>query len=129
VFVEADHSKVEDCQRVVDVALKEFGRIDILFNNAGIVTKGTAETTDEETWQIRSNINVTAVWRMSKLVIPHMKNRGTWCDRQQRFGLVGGGGEGCLPVCDEQGRGGDDDEGNGARLCARGHPRECGLPR
>src|SRR5512133_2392909 len=31
VFVEADHSKVEDCQRVVDVALKEFNRIDILF--------------------------------------------------------------------------------------------------
>lgn len=76
VFVEADHSKVEDCQRVVDVALKEFGRIDILFNNAGIVTKGTAETTDEETWQNTLNINVTAVWRMSKLVIPHMKKQG-----------------------------------------------------
>jgi meso-butanediol dehydrogenase / (S,S)-butanediol dehydrogenase / diacetyl reductase len=76
VFVEADHSKVEDCQRVVDVALKEFGRIDILFNNAGIVTKGTAETTDEETWQSTLDINVTAVWRMSKLVIPHMKEQG-----------------------------------------------------
>jgi meso-butanediol dehydrogenase / (S,S)-butanediol dehydrogenase / diacetyl reductase len=76
VFVDADHSKVEDCQRVVDVALKEFGRIDILFNNAGIVTKGTAETTDEETWQSTLDINVTAVWRMSKLVIPHMKEQG-----------------------------------------------------
>ena len=41
VFVEADHTKEEECQRVVDVALKEFNRIDILFNNAGIVTKGT----------------------------------------------------------------------------------------
>jgi meso-butanediol dehydrogenase / (S,S)-butanediol dehydrogenase / diacetyl reductase len=76
VFVEADHSKVEDCQRVVDVALKEFGRIDILFNNAGIVTKGTAETTDDETWKNTLDINVTAVWRMSKLVIPHMKEQG-----------------------------------------------------
>ncbi|MBM4425807.1 MAG: glucose 1-dehydrogenase [Chloroflexi bacterium] len=76
VFVEADHSKAEDCQRVVDVALKEFGCIDILFNNAGIVTKGTAETTSEETWQATININVTAVWRMSKLVIPHMKQQG-----------------------------------------------------
>jgi meso-butanediol dehydrogenase / (S,S)-butanediol dehydrogenase / diacetyl reductase len=76
VFVEADHSKPEDCQRVVDVALKEFGRIDILFNNAGIVTKGTAETTSEELWQNTLDINVTAVWRMSKLVIPHMKKQG-----------------------------------------------------
>lgn len=76
VFVEADHTKAEDCQRVVDSALKEFGKIDILFNNAGIVTSGTAETTDEETWRQTIDINITAVWRMSKLVIPHMKKQG-----------------------------------------------------
>ncbi|MBL8080721.1 MAG: SDR family oxidoreductase [Anaerolineales bacterium] len=76
VFVEADHTKEEDCQRVVDVALKEFNRIDILFNNAGIVTKGTADTTTEEVWQDTLNINVTAVWRMCKLVIPQMKKQG-----------------------------------------------------
>ncbi|MCL4273767.1 MAG: glucose 1-dehydrogenase [Anaerolineales bacterium] len=76
VFIEADHSKMEDCQRVVDVALKEFGRIDILFNNAGIVTSGTAETTDEETWQRTIDINITAVWRMSKLILPHMRKQG-----------------------------------------------------
>ena len=77
MFVEADHSKVEDCQRVVDVALKEFNRIDILFNNAGIVTKGTAETTSDETWQDTLNINVTAVWKMCQLVLPHMKKQGS----------------------------------------------------
>lgn len=76
VFVEANHSKVEDCQRVVETALKEFNRIDILFNNAGIVTKGTAETTSDETWQDTLNINVTAVWKMCQLVLPHMKKQG-----------------------------------------------------
>ena len=76
VFVETDHTKLEECQRVVDVALKEFNRIDILFNNAGIVTKGTADTTPEEVWQDTLNINVTAVWRMCKLVIPEMKKQG-----------------------------------------------------
>ncbi len=76
VFVEANHAKPTDCQRVVDAALKEFNRIDILFNNAGIVTSGTAETTSEETWQSTIDINITAVWRMSKLVIPHMKKQG-----------------------------------------------------
>lgn len=48
MFIEADHTKPEDCQRVVDAALKEFNRIDILFNNAGIVAKGTADTTPED---------------------------------------------------------------------------------
>ena len=76
VFVETDHTKPEECQRVVDVALKEFNRIDILFNNAGIVTKGTADTTPEDVWMDTLNINVTAVWRMCKLVIPQMKKQG-----------------------------------------------------
>ena len=66
VFVEADHSKLEDCQRVVDVALKEFHQIDILFNNAGIVTKGTADTTPEDVWRDTLDINVTAVWHMPR---------------------------------------------------------------
>ena len=76
IFVEADHTRLEDCQNVVDVSLREFGRIDILFNNAGIVTSGTAETTEESVWRETLEINVTAVWRMSKLVLPQMKKQG-----------------------------------------------------
>src|SRR5829696_7657238 len=76
VFVEADHSQAGDCSRVIERTLAEFGRVDILFNNAGIVTGGTAETTSEEVWNETLAINVTAVWRMSKLVIPHMRSQG-----------------------------------------------------
>src|SRR5512134_675950 len=76
VFVEADHTQADDCSRVVERTLAEFGRVDILFNNAGIVTSGTAETTSEEIWNETFAINVTAVWRMSKLVIPHMRQIG-----------------------------------------------------
>ena len=76
VFVEADHSQADDCSRVVERTLAEFGRLDILFNNAGIVTSGTAETTSEEVWNETLAINVTAVWRMSKLVLPHMRKQG-----------------------------------------------------
>jgi NAD(P)-dependent dehydrogenase (short-subunit alcohol dehydrogenase family) len=80
LFVEADHTKLEDCRGVVDAALQEFGRIDILFNNAGIVTSGTAETTTEEVWNATIATNVTAVWHMCKLVIPYM--------RQQHGGVI-----------------------------------------
>ena len=76
VFVEADHSQASDCSRVVDRTLAEFERVDILFNNAGIVTGGTAEITSEEIWNETLAINVTAVWRMSKLVLPHMRKQG-----------------------------------------------------
>ena len=76
IFIRADHSQADDCTRVVERTLAEFGRVDILFNNAGIVTGGTAETTSEEVWNETLAINVTAVWRMSKLVIPIMKKQG-----------------------------------------------------
>ncbi len=76
VFVQADHSQAEDCSRVIERTLAEFNRVDILFNNAGIVTSGTAETTSDEVWNETFAINVTAVWRMSKLVIPIMRRQG-----------------------------------------------------
>lgn len=75
-FLQADHTDASACSRVVERTLAEFGRLDILFNNAGIVTKGTAETVTEEDWQATLAINVTAVWRMSRLVIPIMRKQG-----------------------------------------------------
>jgi NAD(P)-dependent dehydrogenase (short-subunit alcohol dehydrogenase family) len=76
IFVQADHTLADHCSRVLDQTLAEFGRVDILFNNAGIVTSGTAETTSEEMWNNTIAINITAVWRMSKLVIPIMRRQG-----------------------------------------------------
>ncbi len=76
LFIQADHSKADDCSRVVEQTLTRFSRVDILFNNAGIVTSGTAETTTDEVWNDTFAINVTAIWRMCKLVIPIMKKQG-----------------------------------------------------
>jgi NAD(P)-dependent dehydrogenase (short-subunit alcohol dehydrogenase family) len=76
IYIQADHRMASDCEETVAAALHEFGRIDILLNNAGIVTSGTAETTSDETWNDTFAINVTAVWRMCKLVLPQMKKQG-----------------------------------------------------
>ena len=76
VFVHADQTQAEACSYILEQTLASFGRVDILFNNAGIVTHGTAESTSEETWQRTLDINVTAVWRMSRVVIPVMRAKG-----------------------------------------------------
>lgn len=76
LFIQADHRRMEDCQRTVDEAVAHYGRIDILFNNAGIVACGTAETTTDQDWEDTLLLNVTAVWRMSKLVLPVMRRNG-----------------------------------------------------
>ncbi len=76
IYIHADHTQPDDCAAVIAAALHAWGRIDILFNNAGIVTKGTAETVTEDDWTQTLALNVTAVWRMSRLAIPEMRTNG-----------------------------------------------------
>jgi len=92
LYVQADHTREADCRRVVDEAVSAFGRIDILFNNAGVVVDGTAEETSEDVWASTLALNVTAVWRMSKLVLPHMRagGGGAIVNNASDWGLVGG---------------------------------------
>ena len=75
-FIRADHRQKEDCQRAVSETVSRYGRIDILFNNAGVVVSGTAESTTDEVWDDTMLLNVTAVWRMSRLVLPVMRAQG-----------------------------------------------------
>lgn len=103
VFICADHAALEDCSRVITELIAAFGRLDILFNNAGIVVNGTAEATTEETWQRVLDVNVTAVWRMSRLAIPHMRKqgKGTIVNNASDWGLVAG--EAAVAYCMSKG--------------------------
>lgn len=91
-FMVADHKKLEDCQRVVESVIEKFKRIDILFNNAGIVLKGKADETSEAEWREVMDLNVTAVWRMSRLVLPQMQKqaKGVIVNNASDWGIVGG---------------------------------------
>lgn len=99
----ADHTRLEDCERAVAEALAAFGRIDVLFNNAGVVLSGTAETTSEADWQLTLDLNVTAAWRMSRLVIPVMRRQGggVIVNNASDWGLVGA--ENALAYCVSKG--------------------------
>jgi NAD(P)-dependent dehydrogenase (short-subunit alcohol dehydrogenase family) len=90
-YLQADHTRLADCECVVAESVRQFGRIDILFNNAGVVMKGTAETTSEEDWAYLMNLNVNAVWRMSRLVLPRMRKQGggVIVNNASDWGMVG----------------------------------------
>lgn len=103
LFVQADHTRGEDCARFVDSAVQAFGRIDILFNNAGIVTKGTAETTTEDDWTQTMALNVTAVWRMCRLVIPRLREAGGGVIVNNASDWAVVGGKGALPYATSKG--------------------------
>lgn len=75
-FVECDVRIAADCQRAVDVAVKTYGRLDILFNNAGVVRAGRADDTDEATWDEVMDTNVKGVFLMCRAAIPVMRAQG-----------------------------------------------------
>jgi|SRR5450631_429180 len=78
--------------RLVTALLERHGRIDGLFNNAGVVLGGTAESTSEAQWAQVFDVNVTAVWRMCKAVIPAMRRQGGGAivNNASDWGLVAG---------------------------------------
>jgi NAD(P)-dependent dehydrogenase (short-subunit alcohol dehydrogenase family) len=74
--VRADVSKAADIQRVVENVLREHGRIDVVFNNAGIMPHGELLDFAEQTWDDVMAVNVKGMFLMCKAVIPAMLVQG-----------------------------------------------------
>ncbi|KJZ73721.1 hypothetical protein HIM_06839 [Hirsutella minnesotensis 3608] len=69
----ADVTIEADCDRVVQEAVDQFGRVDILINNVGVLgPPGTAETTDVGAWARGLELNVTSMMLMAKHAVPAM---------------------------------------------------------
>jgi NAD(P)-dependent dehydrogenase (short-subunit alcohol dehydrogenase family) len=77
VFAQVDVSKEMDVNQMVDDTVARWGKIDILFNNAGVVLVKPLEEMTEGEWDRVMAINVKAVFLAVKHVVPHMRrNRG-----------------------------------------------------
>jgi len=72
----SDVSKEQDCKGTVERAIELFGKIDILFNNAGVLPLGSTHETSIEDWDKVFAINVRGTFLMSKFSIPHMIEQG-----------------------------------------------------
>jgi NAD(P)-dependent dehydrogenase (short-subunit alcohol dehydrogenase family) len=78
VFIKTNVSKASDCENMVKLAEREYGKLNILFNNAGVMLNedDNAMTTDEKTWDTTFNINVKGVFFGCKYAIPAIKRAG-----------------------------------------------------
>lgn len=74
--LEADVTRAEEVQRVLDVALQRFGRIDALVNNAAIGPLGTVLDTEEALWDRIMAVNAKGPYLCARAVLPHMIRQG-----------------------------------------------------
>jgi len=90
--IQTDVKKKDDIHSLVGVAEKEFGKIDILFNSAGICKRIDIEDISEEEWNHMIDINLRGVFLCSQAVMPIMKRQqqGRILNMASLAGKVGG---------------------------------------
>jgi NAD(P)-dependent dehydrogenase (short-subunit alcohol dehydrogenase family) len=76
--IRADVSKASDCQAMVEAAEQAFGRLNVLFNNAGIMhaKDDDAVSTDESIWDLTLDVNAKGVFLGCKYGIPALRRAG-----------------------------------------------------
>ncbi len=92
VFVACDVRQPEDCLHAAEFAVQKFGRIDVLFNNAGIVPSGTILETSLETWADTWQTNVSGTFFVTRSVLPFMIQQGSGVivNNASDWAMVGG---------------------------------------
>lgn len=78
-FIQADVTNASSVKAMVDEAISKYGRIDVLFNNAGISGVGKLHEVDLDAWNKTLSVNINGVMLPSKYVLPHMmeQNKGS----------------------------------------------------
>jgi NAD(P)-dependent dehydrogenase (short-subunit alcohol dehydrogenase family) len=92
LFVRADVRDAEDCARSVSATLGAFGRIDVLFNNAGVYVANDTLGCDEDEWDAQVDTSLKGAFLMSRAVLPSMieQGGGSIIHCSSGWGLVGG---------------------------------------
>jgi 3-oxoacyl-[acyl-carrier protein] reductase len=76
LVVQADVGHVESARRLIDTALDEFGRVDVLVNNAGVLTQCRVEEMTVEMWDEMMVSDLRSVFLCTRFVLPSMLARG-----------------------------------------------------
>ncbi len=89
--IPADVSKTSEINRLIDETVSHFRELNFLLNNAGVLDVGNAEQITEEQWDHTFNVNVRAVWLLSRAALPHMRKSGSGSiiNMASTLGIVG----------------------------------------
>jgi NAD(P)-dependent dehydrogenase (short-subunit alcohol dehydrogenase family) len=91
VGLAADVSQPDGVATMLERAMAEFGRVDILINNAGINIRGPIDELSYEQFLQVQNVNVNGLWLATRAVVPQMKKQGSGriVNLSSTLGIVG----------------------------------------
>ena len=72
----ADVAKTDEVQAVVDLAISKFGRVDVMYNNAGTMPQGNLSERNISSWQTMLDVNIMGVLNGIAAALPVMKSQG-----------------------------------------------------
>jgi len=92
LFIRSDVRSSEDCRQAVDRTLERFGKIDVLFNNAGVFHPKNVPDCTEEEWDETIDSSLKGAFLMSKYVLPSMIEHGSGSiiHTSSGWGILGG---------------------------------------
>jgi NAD(P)-dependent dehydrogenase (short-subunit alcohol dehydrogenase family) len=92
MFIKTDVRFPDECRAAVEQTVARFGRLDILFNNAGVFYAHDALECSEDEWDLQIDVNLKGTFLMSKFALPHMlaQRSGVIINNSSGWGLVGG---------------------------------------
>jgi len=89
-FIQGDVSRATDAKKMIVETVKHYGKLDVLFNNAGIWISGTTEEMSEKDWDKVINVNLKGSFLCSKYAAPYLKKtKGVIINNASCDGLVG----------------------------------------
>jgi NAD(P)-dependent dehydrogenase (short-subunit alcohol dehydrogenase family) len=99
IFIRCDVRNADDCRKAIEQVLEAFGRIDVLFNNAGVAVRKNAVDLEPQEWDLALDVSLKGQYLLTKFAVPVMIKNGGGSIINTGSGWSLKGGENAVSYC------------------------------